>query len=126
MPTRVTVLLAALLGAALFATPAAAVASPQPAPLASSSAAAKTKSCRSVSGRAGGVNQIRVTRSFSCREVRTTIGVWLNLFQQSGPRPWTCTYRGATISRWRCHVRTSFGGTRPLRTYRLTFRLLDA
>ncbi|HST40105.1 MAG TPA: hypothetical protein VLK58_11375 [Conexibacter sp.] len=93
---------------------------------ASAAAAAPMKSCKSVSGRAGGVDQIRVTKSFSCREARRSIGGWLNLFQQSGPPPWTCTSRGASVMRWRCRVRTSFGGTRPLRLYRLNFRLLDA
>lgn len=94
---------------------------------ASAAKAPALKSCRGgLSGRAGGVNRIRVTRGFSCREAKRSIGGWLNLFQQSGPPPWRCSFRGDSISYWRCHVRTSFGGTRPLRTYRLTFRLLDA
>lgn len=119
MPTRLAVLLAALLSALVF-TPAAvgnaAAASPPP----------RMKSCKNVSGRAGGVDQIRLTKTFACPDARQNIGSWLNFIDNRGPRPWTCTHRGASVSYWRCHLRTSFGATRPLRLYRLNFRLLDA
>jgi hypothetical protein len=125
MPTRTAVLRAVLLGAVAFAVPASS-AGAATAPADAAAAGARTKSCRSVSGRAGGVDRIRLSESFACRDARADIGGWLNLFQPSGPRPWTCTHRGASVTRWSCHLRTSFGGTRPLRRYTLTFRLLDA
>lgn len=126
-PSPLLSLLGGLALALALVVPARAADAPRAPASASAAKAPVTKACRGgLSGRAGGVNQIRVTKGFSCREAKRSIGGWLNLFQQSGPPPWRCRSRGATISRWRCRLRTSFGGTRPLRTYRLTFRLLDA
>jgi hypothetical protein len=113
-------LVARLTGAALLTAGLALAVSPAPA------SAAATKSCRSVSGKAGGVDRVRVSRGFSCANARSDIGNWLSFVDERGPRPWTCRSSGASVQRWSCRLRTSFGGTKPERTFRLTFRLLDA
>jgi hypothetical protein len=89
-------------------------------------ASAATHLCQSFSARAGGVDQIRVTDGFTCADVMQTLGFWANRPDRYGPPPWKCTRRGGSVAHWKCHIRTSFGGTRPLRTYRLSFRFLDA
>jgi hypothetical protein len=89
-------------------------------------AGAATHRCASFSARAGGVDQIRVTDGFKCSDVMQTLGFWANRPDRYGPPPWKCTHRGASVVQWRCHIRTSFGATKPLRTYRLRFRFLDA
>ncbi|MDO8210269.1 hypothetical protein [Conexibacter sp. CPCC 206217] len=118
MPTRLAILLTALFSALVLTVAAGSASAAAPPP--------RLKSCKSVSGRAGGVDQIRLTKTFACPDARQNIGSWLTFVDSRGPRPWTCTHRGASVSYWRCHLRTSFGGTRPLRLYRLNFRLLDA
>ena len=57
------------------------------------------KSCRSVTGHPGGnatwrAHHIRLTKSFKCRDARQNIKTWID-----------------------------FGGTKPMRTYRLRFRI---
>ena len=69
-----------------------------------SPAQAATKRCSPVTGHPGGnatwkIDQIRVTSGFSCKRARSNI------------RTWVCT------------LRTTLGGTKPKRTYRLRFRI---
>jgi hypothetical protein len=87
-------------------------------------ASAASHSCRSFSARAGGVDHIRVTNGFKCRDVMQTLRPWASAPDRYGPPPWRCRSRQAGL-RWRCKLRTSFGGTRPERLYRLRFRFLD-
>ncbi len=76
--------------------------------------------------RFGQVYRIRVTTGFPCRSARDRLRRWLaDGASYQGMAPWTCnlpyrkldTYRDLN----RCRLRTSFGGTKPLRTYRLGF-----
>jgi hypothetical protein len=94
--------------------------------VATSSAGAAMHSCRSFSAAAGGVDKIRVTNGFKCRDVMVTLRGWADRPDRYGPPPWRCKFRGDSVARWRCKLRTSFGGTRPERTYILKFRFLDA
>jgi hypothetical protein len=79
--------------------------------------------------RFGGADHIRVTKSFKCKDVRSDVRRWLADGAPGGPtnrelRPWTCKFGmkpGSARQRVRCKLRTSFGGTRPLRTYRMRF-----
>lgn len=91
--------------------------------------AAQTKSCPTFQKRLGGqdltwrVQSIRLTRGFSCRDAKLNVSSWISLGAKSStPKsltPWTCTFD----ARIRCRLRTSFGGSRPMRTYRLSFRI---
>jgi hypothetical protein len=77
--------------------------------------------------RFGKAVRIRVTKRFPCRYARDSIRNWLRggASTQYGMEPWNCripyrrlgTYRDLV----RCQIRTSFGGTKPLRRYRLGF-----
>lgn len=77
--------------------------------------------------RFGKADHIRVTKSFSCKLARRSIRNWLADGAPGGPtnkelKPWTCRFGdGYPRSRMRCKIRTSFGGTKPLRTYRMRF-----
>jgi hypothetical protein len=93
-----------------------------------SPAQAATKHCASVTGHPGGratwkIDQIRLTSGFSCKAVRSNIRTWVGFGGiMSNPRalaPWRCRFG----TRTRCTLRTSFGGTKPLRTYKLRFRV---
>ena len=77
----------------------------------------------------GSADHIRVTKSFPCEFVRGDIKRWLKDGARGGPsnrelKPWTCNfhlkYHGYR-AQIRCKLRTSFGGTKPMRTYRLRF-----
>jgi hypothetical protein len=93
------------------------------------SADAAMKSCHRVKQRVGGspvtwtAHHIRLSRRFRCRDARSNIRTWIGFGgMMDNPRalaPWRCNF-GA---RNRCRLRTSFGGTRPMRTYYLRFRL---
>jgi hypothetical protein len=94
--------------------------------------ARSTKGCRPpiVHDIYGTADHIRVTKSFPCRRARKAIRRWLRDGAPGGPtnrelRPWTCDFENKMIGMWRmpirCKLRTSFGGTRPMRTYRLRF-----
>lgn len=77
----------------------------------------------------GSADHIRVTKSFPCKLARQSIKFWLQDGAPGGPtnrelKPWRCNFhlqgqgfRGPI----RCKIRTSFGGTKPLRTYRMRF-----
>jgi hypothetical protein len=94
-----------------------------------SPAQAATKRCASLKGHPGGsatwkIDQIRVTTGFiTCKRVRSNIRTWIGFGgMMDNPRalaPWRCRF-GA---RPRCTLRTTRGGTHPLRTYRLRFRI---
>jgi hypothetical protein len=79
--------------------------------------------------RFGTADHIRVTKSFPCRRARRAIRRWLREGAPGGPtnkelRPWTCDFRNKLTGfrmPIRCKLRTTFGGTRPRRTYRLRF-----
>lgn len=91
--------------------------------------AAQTKSCPAFQKRLGGqdltwrVQSIRLTRGFRCQDAKRDISSWIGFGARSStPKsltPWTCTFD----ARIRCRLRTSFGGSRPMRTYRLSFRI---
>jgi hypothetical protein len=110
-----------VLAAAIAAFALTALAAPAPAD-------AAMKGCASVTGHPGGnatwkVHKIRLTRSFSCKQARKNIKTWIGFGgMMDHPRalaPWRCTFGVRT----RCKLRTSFGGTKPMRTYRLKFRI---
>ena len=91
-------------------------------------AQAATKRCASVKGSPGGsatwkVDQIRVTKGFSCSHARRNIKTWIGFGgMMDNPRalaPWRCKFG----TRPSCTLRTSAGSTQPLRTYRLRFRI---
>jgi hypothetical protein len=66
---------------------------------------------------------MRVSQRFSCKRARQNVRTWIGFGgMMDHPRalaPWRCSF-GARV---RCRLRTSFGGTKPLRTYRLRFRI---
>jgi hypothetical protein len=94
------------------------------------SADAAMKRCHRVKQRVGGspvtwtAHHIRLSRRFRCRDARRDIRTWIGFGgMMDNPRalaPWRCNFGG---TRNRCRLRTSFGGTRPMRTYYLRFRL---
>jgi hypothetical protein len=94
------------------------------------SADAALKHCHKVTKRVGGspvtwtAHHIRLSHGFKCKDARSNIRTWIGYGgMMDNPRalaPWRCNFGG---DRNRCRLRTSFGGTRPLRTYRLRFRL---
>jgi hypothetical protein len=95
---------------------------------ASASAAPALKRCAKVTGHPGGsatwqVHHIRLTQGFSCKRARRNIKTWIGFGgMMDNPRalaPWRCEFGPRTA----CRLRTSFGGTKPLRTYRLRFRI---
>jgi hypothetical protein len=86
------------------------------------------KSCDAVKGHPGGsatwrVHHIRLTQGFSCRSARKNIRTWIGfggmMDNSRALAPWHCSFGPAT----RCRLRTSFGGTKPMRTYYLRFRI---
>ena len=92
-------------------------------------AQAATKRCSSVTGHPGGsatwkIDQIRVTAGFSCKRARSNIRTWVGFGgMMDNPQalaPWRCQFSGTRPS---CKLRTTLGGTKPLRTYRLRFRI---
>jgi hypothetical protein len=110
-------LLAAAIAALLFSGPAAAT-----------PASAAMKSCHSVTGHPGGsatwrAHHVRLSTGFSCRRARRNVKTWIGFGgMMDNPRalaPWRCEFG----TRVRCRLRTSFGGTKPTRTYRLRFRI---
>ena len=109
------------LTAVLSALALAAVAAP-----ASASAATPMKSCKPVTGRPGGTaiwraHHIRLTQGFSCKKARRNIRTWIGfggyMDNSRALAPWTCSFDTPI----RCRLRTSFGGTKPMRTYRMRF-----
>lgn len=101
--------------------------------LAPAAPAAPRKVCKPVSDRTyGKSDRIRVSRGFKCRDARRSIKGWYAQgasTREGLPGPvdipgWSaCTGRiSGGYPRISCRVRTSFGGTRPERTYRMTFR----
>ena len=91
-------------------------------------AQAATKRCSSVTGSPGGnatwrVDQVRVTKGFSCKQVRSNIKTWIGFGgMMDTPRalaPWRCNFGTRTS----CTLKTNQGSTQPMRTYRLRFRL---
>lgn len=89
---------------------------------------AAMQGCRGVTGHPGGtatwkVYNIRLTKGFGCKRARRNIRTWIGFGgMMDHPRalaPWRCNFTG----RVRCRLRTSFGGTRPMRTYRLRFSI---
>jgi len=77
----------------------------------------------------GSADHIRVTKSFPCKLARQAVRFWLADGAPGGPtnkelRPWTCDFNSKLTgyrAPIRCKIRTSFGGTKPLRTYRMRF-----
>ena len=77
----------------------------------------------------GSADHIRVTKSFPCKLARQAIRFWLQDGAPGGPtnrelRPWTCDFHSKLTgyrAPIRCKIRTSFGGTKPLRRYRMRF-----
>jgi hypothetical protein len=93
-----------------------------------SPAQAATKRCSSVTGHPGGsatwkIDQIRLTVGFSCKHARSNIRTWVGFGgMMDNPKalaPWRCRFG----TRPRCTLRTSFGATKPMRTYKLRFRI---
>jgi hypothetical protein len=93
-----------------------------------SPAQAATKHCSSVTGHPGGsatwkIDQIRVSTGFSCKHARSNIRTWVGFGgMMDNPRalaPWRCRFG----TRPRCTLRTTLGGTKPVRTYKLQFRI---
>jgi hypothetical protein len=93
------------------------------------SADAAMKRCDSVTARVGGspvtwkADRIRLSTGFRCKAARSNIRSWIRFGgRMDNPRalaPWRCRF-GARNA---CRLRTSFGGRKPMRTYRLRFRL---
>jgi hypothetical protein len=92
------------------------------------SADAAMKGCSAVKGRPGGdavwrAHHIRVSNGIKCKRARQNIRTWIGFGgMMDHPRalaPWRCKFG----VRPRCKLRTSFGGTKPMRTYRLRFRI---
>ena len=89
---------------------------------------AATKRCPSLTGHPGGnatwkIDQIRVTAGFSCKRARSDIRTWVGfggmMDTPQALAPWRCRFG----TRPRCTLRTNFGGTKPMRTYKLRFRI---
>ena len=90
-------------------------------------ARAELRSCKGLQAQLGDapatwkVVRVRLTRGFACRDARRDIRRWLRgggyMTDEHTLVPWTCDFTG----RVRCRLRTSFGGTRPERVYRLRF-----
>ena len=93
--------------------------------VAAAPASAELRGCKGVSGRAGGAGKITLTKTFACADARRDVKWWLDGIDNHGPKPWTCTHRGASVAKYRCRLRTSFGGTKKLRTYHLRFTFYD-
>jgi len=95
--------------------------------LGASPAAAAAKSCDPVKAKIGGTSvvwkahRIRLSEGFRCKDARQDIRSWIGLggymTDSKSMPPWTCQFD----ARITCRLRTSFGGTRPERTYRLSF-----
>jgi hypothetical protein len=100
--------------------------------LAATAPAASAKTCRGVKDRQeGAIFRVRVSSAFPCSGVRTNLRSWLGFGAPMRvgrpllPGGWTCGpphTNGTRGIRYFCRLRTSFGGTKPLRTYRLNFR----
>ena len=88
-------------------------------------AGASLRGCKGVSGQAGGAGKITLTKTFACADARRDVKWWLDGIDSHGPKPWKCTHRGTSVAKYRCHLRTSFGGTKKLRTYHLRFTFYD-
>ncbi len=99
----------------------------------SAAPAASRKACKPVTDATyGKSDRIRVTRGFKCSDARQSIEGWyLNgaSARRGFPGPvdipgWSsCSGRiSGGHPRISCRLRTSFGGTKPERTYRMTFR----
>jgi len=95
---------------------------------ASANAAPALQRCAKVTGKPGGsatwqVHHIRLTQGFACKRARKNIKTWIGFGgMMDNPRalaPWRCEFGARTA----CRMRTTFGGTKPLRTYRLRFRI---
>jgi hypothetical protein len=89
---------------------------------------AATKRCSSVTGHPGGsatwkIDQIRVTSGFSCKRARSNIRTWVGfggmMDNPEALAPWRCRFG----TRPSCTLRTTLGGTKPMRTYKLRFRI---
>ena len=89
---------------------------------------AAMKSCARVTGHPGGnatwrIDRIRLTEGFGCSRARKDIKTWVGFGgMMDNPRaltPWRCNLGPRT----RCTLKTTFGGTKPMRTYRLQFRI---
>jgi hypothetical protein len=78
----------------------------------------------------GKIFRVRLSRGFSCSDARLNLRSWLGfgapmtVGRPDVPGGWRCGPPSAfgTYIRYRCRLRTSFGGTRPERTFRLVFR----
>ena len=72
------------------------------------------------------VSKVRLTEGFACKDARRDVRNWIRgggyMTDKHTLVPWTCEFG----NRVRCRLRTSFGGTRPERVYRLRFRLRNA
>ncbi len=119
MRRLVIVLLAA---ASLLAVPAAAPATAR---------AATLKPCAGLrDAEEGKIFRVRLSRGFSCRDARTNLGSWLGfgapmtVGRPDIPGGWRCSGPSSfgTYIRYICRLTTSFGGTKPERTYRLVYR----
>jgi hypothetical protein len=93
--------------------------------------AATLKPCRGLSDREEGrIFKVRLTRGFSCAAARQNLASWfgagspMTVGRPDLPGGWRCGPPSAFGSyiRYRCTLRTSFGGTRPERTFRLVYR----
>ena len=97
--------------------------------VAPAAARAELRNCAGLEARVGDapvtweVRHVRLTRGFACRDARRDVRRWIRgggyMTDKHTLLPWTCEF-GARV---RCRLRTSFGGTRPERVYRLRFRL---
>ena len=69
------------------------------------------------------IDQIRVTAGFSCKRARSNIRTWVGfggmMDNPDALAPWRCRFG----TRPRCTLRTTLGGTQPIRTYTLRFRI---
>ncbi|MET0685833.1 MAG: hypothetical protein ABW060_10995 [Solirubrobacteraceae bacterium] len=72
------------------------------------------------------VSKVRLSEGFACEDARRDVRRWIRgggyMTDKHTLIPWTCEFG----NRVRCRLRTSFGGTRPERVYRLRFRLRNA
>jgi hypothetical protein len=97
-----------------------------------SGAHAELRSCKGLQARVGDspvawrVSKVRLTEGFACRDARRDVRRWIrgggHMTDRHTLIPWTCEFG----NRVRCRLRTSFGGTRPERVYRLRFRLRNS
>ena len=93
---------------------------------------AELRFCKGLQARVGDspvtwkVSKVRLTEGFACRDARRDVRRWIRgggyMTDRHTLIPWTCEFG----NRVRCRLRTSFGGTRPERVYRLRFRLRNS